>query len=971
MPLPKKVQKVGLEKLYRYRVTDTSPFSDDFFNIIQFPERLTSGKNLFKLRANSNRFVNNSQIHIEVLDYNGNPIYYEPLQYIEKDGTRVIAIYIFPDTAPGLATVYLAGRVRSAGAEELPSSRDFNSPNNRDIPNMLWYRRVPVAPTSANDTEIIFTTQPSLTISEVIQPYLQPINLTNIFTEQTSSLAGATLTIEPQPFTISGQTAVASAAEGGNSAASPNFGTQFFDVSAIELSLNISNSSQMDSPPLNTLTGFSKLTTTNFPLNQNMIGGYIEVKDPIITVPAQTGRDSNNLVIPSTQTATEWNNNTSNTPTSQQLSGSFRFAITDILTSTTARVAQYAGFKNEADNTFGPFAVTVGTGTATSNLLGNITQTGTSIIRTINSANNFTASYIQPTAVTFTENSSSFADIILSNTEPATGDVYRIKTLYKPSGFFGDFIDLGDSILERQNILLDTASLETNVAVGTAYERFGNLESLQEIQTYWTSGSIGNANDTTFAYNEDILIGGAEITPTWSPNQYTASIDNATIFSIKPKYHQTLYKGTTYIVKFQVGLPNDIALYTGEDPNIPNNRLDVYISGSSVEIDQTLSNIALGDITPVTNTAATLTGAFADGKELGYRIGSIRCKNIPAITGNIELQFKAKETGPFDLKFVTRRGSWIVGEIEVEADKQTGFSPNYVRIFKRIPTEHLKTPLTFKFQYYDFRGNKADLETIAYGAIFNGGNTYIDGESNLITGSAYIGNQVGTGLVMSGKNSGYIASTKYEGFTSASEGKGPSGWLMWSGSSNLVIGSDTYEGVGLELIANSESFFRYRSTPSEVIIRTDKFFFGNPDTIFISGSDGNLEISSSNFALDSEGNMTASNALFDGNVTAVNFSERIITIDNDNSGSYLRYISGDPVTGGKNIVFDGSLGGDIMMNCIIDVDAGFIIKDVELPNTGSATFNNARVIIQTTGMQFDDTNIADGTTAAYPPKLVI
>lgn len=967
MPLPKKVQKEDLENKYTYQLVDTSPFSDDIFNIVEFPDRLTAGKNLFKLRANNQILVNESRIHIEVLDFNGDPIYYEPLQYIEKDGTRVVAIYIFPDTAPGTATVYLAARARSVGAQQLPFSRDFNSPNNIDIPNVLWSRKVPVAPLAANDNEIIFTRQPSMTITEVVQPYLQPVNLFDVFTTQTSSNKGATLTIEPQPSTISTTTQATAEPEGAQSAFSPNFGTQFFDVSKIQDSLTTSNSDQMDSPPLNTLTGFSKLTTTNFPLNTNMIGGVLIVKDPVITATNKTGRNSDNEVIPATQTSNDWNNNSPDSVTSQPLSGSIKFAITDVLTSTTGRVAQYDGFANEADNTFGPFAVTVGVGDVTIGSKG-ATQAAQAIVRTIDSANDFTASFIKPTDVTFTENSSSFADIILANVEPATGDVFRVKTLYKPSGFFGDFLDLGDTILERQNILIDTASLETNVSVGTAYERFGNFESLQEIETYWTSGSIGNANETTFAYNEDILIGGAEITPTWSPNQYTASVDNATVFSIKPLYHQTLYNDTTYIVKFQVGLPNDIGLYTSEDANLTNNRLDVYISGSSIEIDQTLSNVSIGEINPEPNTTATLQGDFANGGPLGNRIGSIRAKSIAGVTANVRLQFKATATAPFDLKFVTRRGSWIVGEVEVEADKQTGFSPNYVRIFKRIPTEHLKTPLTFKFQYYDFRGNKADLETIAYGAIFNGGNTYIDGESNLITGSAYIGNQVGTGLVMSGKNSGYIASTKYEGFTSASEGKAPAGWLMWSGSSNLTLGSDTYEGVGLELIANSESFFRYRSTPSEVIIRTDKFFFGNPDTIFISGSDGNLEISSSNFALDSEGNMTASNALFDGEVTAVNFSERIVTIDNDNSGSYLRYISGDTVTGGKNIVFDGSLGGDIMMNCVLDVDTGFIIKDVELPNTGSNTFNNARVIIQTSGMQFDDTSIGSGTGEIYEPK---
>ena len=78
--------------------------------------------------------------------------------------------------------------------------------------------------------------------------------------------------------------------------------------------------------------------------------------------------------------------------------------------------------------------------------------------------------------------------------------------------------------------------------------------------------------------------------------------------------------------------------------------------------------------------------------------------------------------------------------------------------------------------------NHADLETVAYGAIFNGGNLYVQGSNNLITGSTYVASAVGTGIEMSGQKSGFLRSTKYEGFTSASEGKGPAGWLMWSGS---------------------------------------------------------------------------------------------------------------------------------------------------------------------------------------------
>jgi hypothetical protein len=971
---------------YDYLTIDEQPFSDGFFNVVDFPEKLKAGKNLFKIRTNTQAYVDKSQIHVEALDFNGDPIYVEPLQYIEKDGTRVIAIYIYPDTSPGLARIYLAGRLEFFNGERIPFSRDFNSDFHADVPNMIWTRNVPVAPSAPNDSEIIFVEQPSLTITEVVQPYLQPVNLFNVFTQQTSSLTGATLVVDPILTTIGNTQAVpASSQQGGATSTTPNFATPFFDFSGNQEQLNGTGGSEMVNPPINSLNGASLLTTTEFPLKSHMNGAILEIRDAQITIPSQTAGvvyQGDNSALPASQVGSIGSgifpvlNGPQGGPGTHRLSGSLKFAITSVLSSTQARIAQYGGFANEADNTFGPFAirtaqsVTTGGGPFSFPSVGGFTD-----VDKIDSATNFTASYIEPTATTFTENSSSFADIIIANTEPETGDVYRLKTLYKPSGFFGDFIDLGDTILERQNILIDSASLETSITVGSAYERFGNFESLQEIETYWETGSFdgtainytggSNVNRIALTYNEDILIGGGELTMEWAAGSgKEAPVDGSSVFNIQKKYRPKIYRNTTYIVNFQVGLPNDIGDYSSADPNITNNRMDVYVSGSSVTTEAQFLNIAVGDINPEPNTEQTLQGGYANGKQLGNRIGTIRSKNIPALKATVTMQFRAEEDGEMDLKFVTRKGSWLIGEIEVLADKQTGFSPNYVRVFKRIPTEHLQTPLTFKFQYFDFRGNKADLETVAYGAIFNGGNLYVQGNNNLITGSTYVASAVGTGIQMSGGKSGFLMSTKYEGFTSASSGTAPAGWLMWSGSSALQIGADTYEGVGLELIANSESFFRYRSTPSEVIIRTDKFFLGNPNSIFISGSDGNIEISSSNFVLTPAGDITASNALFDGNVTAVNFSERIVTINDANSGSFL-IANG----AGKDIVFDGSLGGDVMMNCVIDVTEGFIIKDVRIPNTGSISYNDVEIIIQTDGMQFDDSTIGSSTAAAFPARF--
>ncbi len=275
------------------------------------------------------------------------------------------------------------------------------------------------------------------------------------------------------------------------------------------------------------------------------------------------------------------------------------------------------------------------------------------------------------------------------------------------------------------------------------------IQKLQEIEKYWETGSFNgtavnysggaNVNRIGLSYNEDILIGGGELTMEWAAGAgKEAPIDGSSVFNIQKKYRPKIYRNTTYIVNFQIGLPNDIGEYTSADPNITNNRLDVYVSGSAVTTETQFLNIAVGDINPEPNTEQTLQGGYANGKQLGNRIGSIRSKNIPSLKASVTMQFRAEEDGEMDLKFVTRKGSWLIGEIEVLADKQTGFSPNYVRVFKRIPTEHLQTPLTFKFQYFDFRGNKADLETVAYGALFNGGNLYVQGNNNLITGSTYV-----------------------------------------------------------------------------------------------------------------------------------------------------------------------------------------------------------------------------------------
>ena len=55
---------------------------------------------------------------------------------------------------------------------------------------------------------------------------------------------------------------------------------------------------------------------------------------------------------------------------------------------------------------------------------------------------------------------------------------------------------------------------------------------------------------------------------------------------------------------------------------------------------------------------------------------------------------------------------------------------------------------------------------------------------------------------------------------------------------------------------------------SNANIQVEKFFVGNSTTQFVSGSNGNLEISGSNFHLDSSGNVKVS-----GDITVTNTSD--------------------------------------------------------------------------------------------------
>jgi hypothetical protein len=91
-------------------VIDDNPNSD-YFRITEFKDTFTGGKNGFLIEG-SQYLKETTEIKIEILDVEGNPIYYEPAKGVPEyyEGvSSLIAVYIYNDTPIGLGKITVLG----------------------------------------------------------------------------------------------------------------------------------------------------------------------------------------------------------------------------------------------------------------------------------------------------------------------------------------------------------------------------------------------------------------------------------------------------------------------------------------------------------------------------------------------------------------------------------------------------------------------------------------------------------------------------------------------------------------------------------------------------------------------------------------------------------------------------------------------------------------------------------------------
>tara|TARA_A100001201_G_scaffold8659_4_gene13124 strand:+ start:243 stop:8852 length:8610 start_codon:yes stop_codon:yes gene_type:complete len=930
MPIRREASYIGLVENadIRYDIIDREPLSPDFFEIVEFPEVLTAGKNVFKFRGDPDTLVDDSKIHIEILDYNGDPLYYEVLNYLEKDGVRVVSVWIYPDAPEGKCTFYLAGRVAfdPENNRRFPFSTDQNNDNYKDIPNLLWLRPSRVAPNKRNDSEIIFLQEPKVSINEVVKQFSEITDLPTFFKTVSGSGAGnemgvsgvapsggySTITTNIPAPTIQALTAAVvktiwpnntnyavankSALQAQYSAKTPTK-TAGKSMLAVALPAALAKSPAVAGTTNNVTVSKVKSTTpaavTVSKVKQSTVnvgnsgpGGttLTALAPPVKT--AQVAAAAPQPQVTSVQTVVfNAPDTTTATFSNFALTGSEHLGATVIFNKP---MVQSPGNDMHL-NSSGHIIHSTGTPVSTGGGLRKVDCTYVATIVEIENSttarlhpsfdflagraskpndgqhlidfevSSVTMSYWVPQMTSETENSMSFAHIVINNMEPATGDVYKVKTQYKLMGAPGEFIDAGDIILEQKEILINTASNHPSLLMGVTDLPIGTITSQDHIDTYWLSESaLGLAE-----FDNDFLGESMRLT---SANTWTQPTDYMQV-SLKNPYNPVLYANTEYALsffsKFEQTSSMDVDL-----TSTLSGRIDVYVSGSKVhDTKERFGSMRGAPINVATEFDDGTLGAgiappFTD-TEYGEYLGTVETSHGGSALFN-QVTFVPYDTENYNLIFVVRKGRAYIKNIQLSANIETGFSPNYTEMNIRIPTDAMFSPLAFKFQYMDYRGAPSDTETFAQGAIFDGDNNYIEGTNNLITGSVNVGNAVGTGFQMAGVQSAFLRTVGYEGFTSASAGSG-SGFMMYSGS---VLTGTTNDyaagGVGMDIVQDANSFFTFNTAgPRQgVQIKTPKFFFGG-DSQFISGANGNIEISSSNFHLDNVGDV-----IMQGTITA-------------------------------------------------------------------------------------------------------
>ena len=153
---------------YQTLITDSNPNSE-YFRITEFKDTMSGGKNGFLIEG-SEHLLETTEIKIEIIDVNGDPIYFEPGDGIPEyyEGlSKLIAVHVYEDTPIGLAKITVLGELKTYVDA---SGNLINIPDGwKGVYNVKWERDFKVNKLLSNEDKVRFYRRPKVSIDEVVK----------------------------------------------------------------------------------------------------------------------------------------------------------------------------------------------------------------------------------------------------------------------------------------------------------------------------------------------------------------------------------------------------------------------------------------------------------------------------------------------------------------------------------------------------------------------------------------------------------------------------------------------------------------------------------------------------------------------------------------------------------------------------------------------------------------------------------
>jgi hypothetical protein len=192
MPIIKKYAETLTAPLTNYNtfLVDDNPNST-YFKVTEFADVFTGGKNGFLIEG-SPYLKETTEIKIQILDVNGDPIYYEPGNGIPEyyEGlSKLIAVYVYEDTPIGEAKITILGEAKNyidadGITQEIPDEW-------KSVYNLKWEKTFKVNRLLSNEDKVRFYKRPVVNITEIVKPIFSNVVAQKI---QTGSVIGISQT---------------------------------------------------------------------------------------------------------------------------------------------------------------------------------------------------------------------------------------------------------------------------------------------------------------------------------------------------------------------------------------------------------------------------------------------------------------------------------------------------------------------------------------------------------------------------------------------------------------------------------------------------------------------------------------------------------------------------------------------------------------------------------------------------------